>query len=52
MTFVLPIAVYLKAYKDRVSMKERRMCYAILAFGIAGGAVSASYALVALVSEG
>ena len=51
MTFVLPIAVYLKAYGERVSVKERRACYAILAFGVAGGAVSATYALEALVRE-
>ena len=49
MTFVLPIAVYFKAYGDRVSKQERYLCYIILTFGIAGGIVSGSYAFEALV---
>ena len=51
MTFVLPIAVYFKAYGDRISAMERRMCFTILVFGVAGGVISATYALQALVSE-
>jgi small neutral amino acid transporter SnatA (MarC family) len=49
MTFVLPISVYFKAFGDRISKRERYLCYSILAFGIAGGIVSGSYAFEALV---
>jgi hypothetical protein len=50
MTFVLPIACYFKVFGDRIDPKERKLCHAILSFGIIGGTVSAYYAFLALIN--
>ncbi len=48
MTFVFPIACYFKTFEGKISNRERLMCHVILAYGVIGGAVSACYALFAL----
>ena len=50
MTFILPIACYFKAFSGRISPREMKLCYALLAFGIIGGTVSAYYAFLALIN--
>lgn len=51
MTFIFPIACYFKVFWEKISPHERYMCYSILAYGMIGGTVSASYALYSLVME-
>ena len=55
MTFVFPIACYFKTFEWRnsaiISPNEKLMCFAILAYGIIGGTVSAVYAFSALLKS-
>ena len=48
MTFVFPLACYFKTFEGQISRRERLMCHAILGYGLIGGAISACYALAAL----
>lgn len=47
MTYVFPIACYFKTCE--LERNERWLCYAILAYGIIGGTVSAGYAFISLI---
>jgi hypothetical protein len=52
MTFVFPIVCYFKTHAAYITHRERVVCYVILAYGIVGGMISATYAFWALVKSG
>lgn len=39
---------YFKVYQERVTNFERKVCYAIMAYGIIGGSIAATVALMSL----
>lgn len=42
---------YFKAFEGKVEATERRICYAIIAYGVIGGTMSATVALLSMVKQ-